>query len=477
MAWTTGDTTGAISFSRLAEERGAVGGGEPEAPLSVTQAVGCAKARVDAMPTLVVTGEVTGFRGPSSGKGHCYFMVKDDASAMNVIVWAGVYAASGITLRDGMQLQMVGRFEVYSARGSLSFVARRIFMSGEGQLRQQVAELARRLEAEGLMAESRKRRIPRFCTRVAVVTSLSGSVIDDVRRTLRRRNPLVELQVAGCKVQGTDAPPTIERALAAAAAARPDCILLVRGGGSFEDLMTFNDESVARAVAACPVPVVTGIGHEPDTCICDMVADRRTSTPTAAAESVAPAIDEIAAAIADRRVRLARAMASRVERESQSLERQGALARRSIESRLQAERVRVESLARHRCLVDPSSIVDDRVASLMQSEQRLVDAIPRSLARRERSLAELADRMRSSAGRIARPHEATVGRLAATLDALSPLKVLGRGYAIARTGEGHVVSDASDLTSGDAVCVLVGAGSFDAQVIGVHPATRQGGID
>ncbi|WP_307739923.1 exodeoxyribonuclease VII large subunit [uncultured Parolsenella sp.] len=477
MAWTTGDTTGAISFSRLAEERGAVGGGEPEAPLSVTQAVGCAKARVDAMPTLVVTGEVTGFRGPSSGKGHCYFMVKDDASAMNVIVWAGVYAASGITLRDGMQLQMVGRFEVYSARGSLSFVARRIFMSGEGQLRQQVAELARRLEAEGLMAESRKRRIPRFCTRVAVVTSLSGSVIDDVRRTLRRRNPLVELQVAGCKVQGTDAPPTIERALAAAAAARPDCILLVRGGGSFEDLMTFNDESVARAVAACPVPVVTGIGHEPDTCICDMVADRRTSTPTAAAESVAPAIDEIAAAIADRRVRLARAMASRVERESQSLERQGALARRSIESRLQAERVRVESLARHRCLVDPSSIVDDRVASLMQSEQRLVDAIPRSLARRERSLAELADRMRSSAGRIARPHEATVGRLAATLDALSPLKVLGRGYAIARTGEGHVVSDASDLTPGDAVCVLVGAGSFDAQVIGVHPATRQGGID
>lgn len=477
MAWTTGDTTGATPFSRLAEERGAAGGGEPEAPLSVTQAVGCAKARVDAMPTLVVTGEVTGFRGPSSGKGHCYFMVKDDASAMNVIVWAGVYAASGITLRDGMQLQMVGRFEVYSARGSLSFVARRLFVSGEGQLRQQVAELARRLEAEGLMAENGKRRIPRFCTRVAVVTSLSGSVIDDVRRTLRRRNPLVELQIVGCKVQGTDAPPTIERALVVAAAARPDCILLVRGGGSFEDLMTFNDEGVARAVAACPVPVVTGIGHEPDTCICDMVADRRTSTPTAAAESVAPAIDEIAAAIADRRVRLARAMASRVDRESQALEREGALARRSIVSRLQAGRIRVESLARHRCLVDPSSIVDDRVAALMQSEQRLVDAIPRSLARRERSLAELADRMRDSAGRIVRPHEATVGRLAATLDALSPLKVLGRGYAIARTGEGHVVSDASDLTPGDAVSVLVGAGSFDALVTGVHSATRQGGID
>ena len=463
MAWGRSETAGRVDFAAAAERQGADG----EAPLSVSQAVSTAKARVGEIPMLLVTGEVTGFRGPNARSGHCYFQVKDDAAAMDVIVWRGVYQASGIQLRDGLQIQLAGKFDVYVGSGRLSFIAKRISVAGEGLLRQQVAELARRLEAEGLMAPERKRPIPRFCTRVAVVTSLSGSVIDDVRRTLRRRNPLVELQMVGCQVQGPGAPATIERALAVAAAARPDAILLVRGGGSFEDLMTFNDEGLARAVAACPVPVVTGIGHEPDTCICDMVADRRTSTPTAAAESVAPALDEIVASIDDRRVRLGRAMGARLEREGQEAERLGALAERSIRSTLSAERVRVDSLARHRCLTDPSSIVDDRVAALMQAEQRLVDAIPRSLAQKAQRLSDVAMRMDAAATRIVRPHEQRVGSLAATLDALSPLKVLGRGYAIARTTDGHVVTDASALAEGDEVSVRVGKGSFEARVTGV----------
>ena len=464
MAWGRSEMSGSVDYATAAERRGASG----EAPLSVSQAVGTAKARVGEIPTLLVTGEVTGFRGPNARSGHCYFQVKDDAAAMDVIVWRGVYQSSGVELRDGMQLQLAGKFDVYVGSGRLSFIARRISVAGEGLLRQQVAELARRLEAEGLMAPERKRPIPRFCTRVAVVTSLSGSVIDDVRRTLRRRNPLVELQMVGCQVQGPGAPATIERALAVAASVRPDAILLVRGGGSFEDLMTFNDEGLARAVAACPVPVVTGIGHEPDTCICDMVADRRTSTPTAAAESVAPALDEIVASITDRRVRLARAMSSRLGREEQAVGQLGALGSRAIRARLDAERVQVEALARHRCLTDPTSIVDDRVAALMQAEQRLVDAIPRSLAAKSQQLGVMASRLDSAAARIVRPHEQRVGSLAATLDALSPLKVLGRGYAIARTPEGRVVSDASVLAEGDEVSVLVGSGSFDARVTSIR---------
>ena len=470
VAWGFKETTGRVDFASAAEERGAAaatGEGE-QAPLTVSQAVGAAKARVGGMPTLLVTGEVTGFRGPNARSGHCYFQVKDDGAAMDVIVWRGVYASSGVQLRDGVQLQLAGKFDVYVGSGRLSFIAKRISVAGEGLLRQQVAELARRLEAEGLMAAERKRPIPRFCMRVVVVTSLSGSVIDDVRRTLRRRNPMVELQMVGCQVQGPGAPATIERALAVAAAARPDAILLVRGGGSFEDLMTFNDEGLARAVAACPVPVVTGIGHEPDTCICDMVADRRTSTPTAAAESVAPALDEIVASIDDRRLRLGRAMAAELARESQDVERLGALATRSMSSRLSEARVRVEALSRHRCLTDPSSIVDDRVVALMQVEQRLVDALPRSLAQRSEHMKGLASRLDAAAARIVRPHEVKVGSLAATLDALSPLKVLGRGYAIARTAEGHVVTDASSLAAGDEIHVLVGAGSFDARVSATH---------
>ncbi|MDD7364577.1 MAG: exodeoxyribonuclease VII large subunit [Olsenella sp.] len=437
---------------------------EDKVTLSVSDAVSLAKQRVASTPTLVVTGEVTGFRGPNARSGHCYFQVKDDQSAMDVIVWKGTYQHAGIDLRDGMELELSGRFDVYQRTGRLSFVARSVSVAGEGLLRQRVAELARRLEREGLMDPARKRPIPRFCTRVAVVTSLSGSVIDDVKRTLSRRNPLVEIDEVGCKVQGEGAPATIIRALAVAAAARPEAILLVRGGGSFEDLMTFNDEALARAVAACPVPVVTGIGHEPDTSICDMVADRRASTPTAAAESVAPAIDEVVETINARQDRLGKAVATMVARESQRVEELGARAGRSERARLGREEVYVGSLASRRVFREPMSMVTDRLDQLRMSEQRLHDAIPTSLQRRRRALDQDATRLIDVGPRLLRPYESDLARLASSLDALSPLKVLGRGYAIARDAEGHVISDAGQVERGDGIEVLLGRGSVKAQV-------------
>ena len=283
--------------------------------LSVSQAVELAAGALDALPTLTVIGEVTGFRGPNARSGHCYFQIKDDGAAVDCIIWRGVYGKRTFDLRDGMQVQFTGNFNLYKPTGRMSFVAKTFSLAGEGLLRQQVAALAEKLRREGLMDEARKRPIPAFCTRVAVVTSLSGAVIDDVKRTLRRRNSLVELVCVGAKVQGGGAPAELISGLGRAAAMRPapDCILLVRGGGSYEDLMTFNDEALARAVASCPVPVVTGIGHEPDTSICDMVSDRRCSTPTAAAESVAPAMSDLADLLSSRGHRLALAASSRVE--------------------------------------------------------------------------------------------------------------------------------------------------------------------
>lgn len=434
------------------------------APITVSEAVGAAKSQVNDMPTLVVAGEVTGFRGPNARSGHCYFQVKDDSSSMDVIVWRNTYARMGAQLRDGMAVVLTGKFDVYVGTGRLSFIARSVELAGEGLLRQQVAALARRLESEGLMAPERKRPIPRFCVRVAVVTSLSGSVIDDVKRTLRRRNPLVELDVVGCAVQGPGAPATIMRALKVAAAAMPEAILLVRGGGSFEDLMTFNDEALARAVAASPVPVVTGIGHEPDTSIADMVADRRCSTPTAAAESVAPAIDEVVAAIEGRRVRMGTALGTLVGAEAQSM---GALDARGVQAmraRLDRERSVLDAMAARRCLEDPMTFVEDRMTQLLQSEQRLHDAVPRVIGRDERDVSVLASRLRGCGEGLVRPHEAFVARAAASLDALSPLAVLARGYAIARDGKGHVVSDASGLEVGERVSVRLASGGFEATV-------------
>ncbi len=436
-------------------------------PLSVSDAVGAAKASVNAIPVMLVAGEVSGFRGPNARSGHCYFQVKDDTSSMDVIVWRNTYAHLGAPLRDGASVILKGHFDVYVGTGRLSFIAQAVEFAGEGLLRQQVAALARKLKAEGLMDDARKRPIPRFCTRVAVVTSLSGSVIDDVKRTLRRRNPLVELDVVGCSVQGPGAPATIMRALQVAAAARPEAILLVRGGGSFEDLMTFNDEALARAVSASPVPVITGIGHEPDTSICDMVSDRRCSTPTAAAESVAPAIDDVVSVIETRRLRMGAAL-EKVLREGEmrldGLEDCGA---QSMSGRLAHERSLLEAMAHRRCLENPMGFVEESATQLMQSEQRLHDAMPRTLDRARDEVGRSARHMQTVGEGLLRPQQAEMARMAASLEALSPLKVLSRGYAIARDKTGHVVTAANQVKVGQSVNVLLGGGSFDANVTSI----------
>ncbi len=439
-----------------------------EEPLSVSEAVGLAKGNVAAWPALAVTGEVSGFRGPNARSGHCYFEVKDDGAAMSVIVWRGTYAKAGFELRDGLQVQLTGKFDIYKGSGKFSFVANRLEVAGEGVLRQQVAELARKLEREGLMDPTRKRPIPAFCSRICVCTSLSGSVIEDVKRTLKRRNPLVLIDVVGCAVQGATAPATIVRALEVAAASAPDAILLVRGGGSFEDLMCFNDERVARAVAASPVPVVTGIGHEPDTSIADMVADRRCSTPTAAAESVAPAIDEVERQMVQRQTRLARAMTSMLERSSDAVESLSRLGTNSMASYLASKRAAVDAYASRPCLMDPAAGLRASASELEQTAERLHAAVPRALARKREDLDREGKRLIGVAPRLLRGPESELSRLAATLDALSPLKVLGRGYAISRDADGHVLKSADDVAVGDIVGVQLGKGSINAEVISVE---------
>ena len=435
--------------------------------LSVSDAVELAKGQVSRWPSMTVVGEVSGFRGPNARSGHCYFEVKDDGSAMSVIVWRGTYQKLGFQLRDGLEVQLTGKFDIYKGSGKMSFVASRVSASGEGLLRQQIAELARRLEREGLMDASRKRPIPAFCTRVCVVTSLSGSVIDDVKRTLARRNPLVLVDAVGCSVQGREAPATILRALDVAAAARPDAILLVRGGGSLEDLMCFNDESVARAIAACPVPVITGVGHEPDVTIADMVADRRCSTPTAAAESVAPAIDEVERQMGQRQVRLGRSMAALLSARRSEVESLARVSANAMGAQLAQRRVALDALGARRCLQDPMVPLESRAADLAQTEERLHDAIPRSLARRAEATGVLAGRLSTAAERMTQPHEAGMARLAASLDALSPLSVLSRGYAIATDDRGHVLKDASEAMAGQDITVRLGRGAVAARVTGV----------
>ena len=458
--------------------------------LSVSQAVEMAASALDAIPQLTVIGEVTGFRGPNARSGHCYFQIKDDACAVDCIVWRGSYAKRTFDLRDGMQVQFTGSFNLYKATGRMSFVARSFTLAGEGLLRQQVAALAEKLRREGLMDEARKRRIPVFCTRVAVVTSLSGAVIDDVKRTLRRRNPLVELICVGAKVQGDGAPEELIEGLARAAAIEPapDCILLVRGGGSFEDLMTFNDEALARAVAACPVPVVTGIGHEPDTSICDMVSDRRCSTPTAAAESVAPAMTDLVDVLETRRRRLGVAMSGRVGRALAETDGGRAALERAMRTRLRQLSMELDAAAARPCLTNPAASVLRRAMEVDQSAERFAQAIAHSQERFAAEATRLAPRLVAAGGGVtARGHELALaaarlaheGRAmladrrarlaadAASLDALSPLKVLARGYAIAYGPDG-VVTGAAQVAPGDELRVRLADGTVRAQATAIE---------
>lgn len=464
--------------------------------LSVSQAVEVAAGALDALPQLIVLGEVTGFRGPNARSGHCYFQIKDDSAALDCIIWRGSYAKRTFELRDGMQVQFVGNFNLYKPTGRMSFVAKSFALAGEGLLRQQVAELAEKLRREGLMEPARKRRIPVFCTRVAVVTSLSGAVIDDVKRTLRRRNPLVELICVGAKVQGEGAPAELIEALrrAAAITPAPDCILLVRGGGSFEDLMTFNDEALARAVAACPVPVVTGIGHEPDTSICDMVSDRRASTPTAAAESVAPAMGDLRDVLQTRAQRIQNAFQVIVHGARRDLDGFAAQADRAMRAYLDRLSLTLDAAARRPCLVSPTALVERRAAELDQTADRLSVAIAASQRRFADDFARMQPRLAASVSgfsvkehalelcssrldhvgqTLLAPYGSQLAAQAASLDALSPLKVLARGYSIAY-GEQGVLDSVDRVRQGERVRVQLADGCLHATVDDVAKSNALG---
>jgi exodeoxyribonuclease VII large subunit len=369
-------------------------------------------------------------------EGIAYFTVSDGGAAMPCLMWRDQYLASGVTLRCGMLVELAGAFSAYVPKGRMQFTVRTLSLAGEGNLRLQVAALARKLEAEGLMRPERKRSLPRYPQRIAVVTSPRGKAIHDVLRTLKRRYPLAELLVAGVAVEGEGAPAAIVEGLRAASRCSADVVLLVRGGGSYEDLMPFNAEEVARAVVQCSVPVVTGIGHEPDNSIADMVADLRASTPTAAAEAVAPSLEELSAVIGRERRALARA----------------------LQNRVQSAAARVARLAERPVLRDPHAVLAGRAL-------RLSRALPERLARDAQRLAYSRERLTRIGPRLVEHGDARMRMVAARLDDLSPLKILGRGYAVCYAADGAtVIKEIGSVGVKDTVSVRVSDGHIGAIV-------------
>ena len=416
-----------------------------ERALTVTEAMTSAKQALEGVRVRVV-GEVSEFNDKPGYKA-AYFTVSDGTAAMPCLMWRDQYLASGVELRCGMLVELSGSFSAYIAKGRMQFSVRSLALAGEGNLRLQVAQLARKLELEGLMRPERKRPLPRYPQRIVVVTSPRGKAIHDVIRTLRRRYPIAEVLIAGVAVEGDNAPAEIVSGLEAAAKCGADVVLLVRGGGSYEDLMPFNAEQVARAVVASRVPVVTGIGHEPDNSIADMVADVRASTPTAAAEAAAPSCDEVATALSRQQRALGRALSSRVRSATH----------------------RVALLAQRDVLRDPRSILGAAAQAVDLAAARLERALPARLGRDLQLLAVSQDRMRRIGDRSLERLRSTIAMAAARLGDLSPLSILGRGYAVCFAEDGtRIVKSTADVSVNDALRVRVSDGAIRALVTGVR---------
>lgn len=373
-----------------------------------------------------VRGEISGFTRAASG--HCYFTLKDASGAQAGLRCAMFRRAAtllGFSPRDGQQVELRGRLAVYEARGELQMVVEAMQPLGTGSLYEEFLRLKARLEAQGLFAAERKRAMPAFPRVVAVVTSLAGAALHDVLTTLARRAPQLQVHVYPSLVQGPEAPPALVAALQAAGRdAQAEAVLLCRGGGSLEDLWSFNDERVVRAVAACPLPVLCGVGHETDVTLCDLAADLRAPTPTAAAELVCPATVDLLA----------------------DLQTQAALLRRLVQRRLDGAAQRLDLLSLR--LQRPSRLLGRQSEALGRLQHRAQAALQRALELARARHARQAQRLLHAGQAGVRRAQATLEVRQQRLAALDPRQVLARGYAWVTDAQGRPVVSVQGLTLG-----------------------------
>ena len=441
----------------------------------------------DNWANVLIEGELSDVR---RAKGHVYFSLNDeeDPAQLRGVMFASDVRRTKAPLENGARIRFRGTLSLYTARGQFQLIARSAKLAGEGDLAAQFRKLRAKLEAEGLFDPARKRPLPELPRVVGVVTSRTGAALRDIIRVASERCP-VQILVADCRVQGEEAPRSIVSALELIQRVDGlDVVIVSRGGGSAEDLWAFNDEDVARAIADCRVPVVSGVGHEVDMTIADLVADARAATPSNAAEIVVPERDSLVRVVQSWERRLSQALDNLTSGLRLRLER---LLRALYGARRVIAPVRRELLASQERLHQVQrSDLRRRRERLAELHLRLMRLDPRSVLRRDqRQLATLAAKLRD-AGRLpvrrrrerlvglrfalhgrgrpmVREARATYAETCAQLDALSPLRVLERGYAIAlHESTGRAVRSQSEVKEGDRLRVRVSDGEFGAKVEG-----------
>ena len=385
---------------------------------SVSEANNFIKALLDAVPqlqTIFVRGEISNYKCYPSG--HHYFTLKDEGSALRCVMFRGMAAKLRFRPENGMKVVAFGRIGVFPRDGGYQLYCSDLSVQGVGDLHVAFEQLKEALGKEGLFDPAHKKPLPKYPRRIAIITSSAGAAVHDMLRILKARWPMSEVVLLPVRVQGAEAPAEIAGALRYANKWKvADLIITGRGGGSIEDLWAFNDERVARAIYASDLPVISAVGHEPDVTISDFVADARASTPSNAAEIAVPEQEEL-------RRRLD-TLSARMEQSEQK--------------RVKALRERYEALARSRVLRDPMAFIDDKRLLLDYTQRKLSTLAQAQTAQRAQRFASLA----------------------ASLDALSPLKVLGRGYAVARDENGTILRAAEEASVGEKIEVLLGQGSL-----------------
>jgi len=420
-------------------------------------------------PAVWIEGEISNFK--VYGSGHAYFTLKDEGAQLRCVLFRTRARRVRFEPKDGLHVMAFGAVEVYAQRGEYQLVVELLEPRGLGALQLAFEQLKERLAAEGLFSPTRKRSLPRFPRKIGVVTSPSGAALRDMLRVIGRRFGEIHIVLAPARVQGEGAAAEVAQGVRELnALGDVDVIIVGRGGGSLEDLWAFNDEMLARTIAASKIPVISAVGHEVDFTIADFVADVRAATPSNAAELVVKEKRAVVESLADLRVRLRRAMARMMA----------------------GQRDRLERTRGRRVLTDPGRPLRDLERRLDDARARLRQAALGAVARGEHRV-ELAGRglralspvartlngrraLTDLHGRLGRGVEQAIvraghhlGAAAGRLDSLSPLAVLGRGYSLTRTPTGRIVRSWREVTAGDAVRVLLHEGSLDCRI----DATRE----
>ena len=391
---------------------------------SVTEVNHLVKLLLDNEPMLqnvAVRGELSNYKIYPSG--HHYFTLKDAEGALRCVMFKGQAGRLRFRPENGMKVVVTGRVTVFPRDGAYQLYCNTLTPEGVGDLAVAFEQLKAKLYEEGLFDHAHKKPLPAYPRRIAVITSSAGAAVHDMIRILRRRYPLAKVILLPVRVQGAEAPPEIVGAIRYANKWKiGDVIITGRGGGSMEDLWAFNDERVARAIYKSEIPVISAVGHEPDVTISDFVADARASTPSNAAEIAVPDQVELRRFLRDCEERLAQ----------------------SETARLEMLRKHLDALAAKRVLRDQMAYVQDKRMDLLHLQQRLGDLTGAQIAWKKQRFAALA----------------------ASVDAMSPLKVLGRGYAMAQTAGGEIIKAAEDVEIGEHITVKLGRGALACTVDG-----------